>query len=185
MEQHNIQELMQLMAEKIEAILKTISHKKGEKFIDELLNAKQVFVIGSGRSGLIAKAFAMRLWQLGLPAHVVGETTTPALNEGDVLVVFSNSGGSTMVSALLSKVHQDLKGTIWLITSMVGSKVEKNANFNCIVIEYLRNEKDFESFAPLGTVFESVSMVFADAVISRIMEKTGTGDKDLQHTNLE
>ena len=38
--------------------------------------------MGAGRSGLVAKAFAMRLMHLGLEAFVVGETITPALNKG-------------------------------------------------------------------------------------------------------
>ena len=216
MEQHQVQELMQKMAEKMQDISKTISGDDAEEFIKELLNttwelnpesmwvpmreSKQVFVIGSGRSGLVAKAFAMRLMHMGLHAYVVSETTTPALNKGDVMVIFSKSAGTqddpqekpkgetkgwtTMVTALAEKVKR-LEGNIWLITSEANSPIGKNAH-RTIIIEYLRNEKtDYESFGPLGTVFETASLVFADAVISRIMEETGTGPKDFQHTNLE
>jgi 6-phospho-3-hexuloisomerase len=211
MEQHQVQELMQKMATKTGDISKTISGDDAEEFIKELLKttwklkqskwvprrvSKRVFVVGSGRSGLVAKAFAMPLMHLGLHAFVVSETTTPALKKGDVLVIFSKSAGiqektkgetkgeTTMVTALAEKVKR-LGGNIWLITSKANSPIGKNAHCT-IVIEYFRDEKtDYESFAPLGTVFETVSMVFADAVISRIMEKTGTRPKDLQHTNLE
>ncbi|AVH54882.1 MULTISPECIES: hypothetical protein [Streptomyces] len=48
-----------------------------------LRNAERIFVTGEGRSGLMAKAFAMRLMHLGLPVHVIGETTTPAVAQGD------------------------------------------------------------------------------------------------------
>jgi 6-phospho-3-hexuloisomerase len=46
---------------------------------------------------------------------------------------------------------------------------------------------DHKSFAPLGTLFETASMIFADAVISRLMEITQTDEIALKnrHTNVE
>jgi 6-phospho-3-hexuloisomerase len=54
--------------------------------------AARIFVLGEGRSGLAVRMAAMRLMHLGLRVHVVGETTTPALNDGDVLIAASGSG---------------------------------------------------------------------------------------------
>lgn len=93
MENHRVQEMMRLMASKIRSIAGTISDDDVETFIHELLSAKRVYVIGAGRSGLVAKAFAMRLMHLGLKAYVVGETITPAMNVGDVMVVFQDPAG--------------------------------------------------------------------------------------------
>jgi len=39
---------------------------------ERLVAARRVFVAGAGRSGLVVRAFAMRLMHLGLHAHVVG-----------------------------------------------------------------------------------------------------------------
>jgi len=83
MESHRVQDMMKLMASKIRSIANSISDEDAEKFIGELLDAKRVYVVGAGRSGLVAKAFAMRLMHLGLHAYVVGETITPALNKGE------------------------------------------------------------------------------------------------------
>jgi 6-phospho-3-hexuloisomerase len=46
---------------------------------------------------------------------------------------------------------------------------------------------DHKSFAPLGTLFETASMIFADAVVSRLMEITKTDETALKnrHTNIE
>jgi 6-phospho-3-hexuloisomerase len=199
MEGHQVQEMMRLMASKIRSIANSISDEDAEQFIRELLNAKRVYIIGAGRSGLVAKGFAMRLMHLGLHAYVVGETITPALNKGDVMVIFSGSGRTKTVADLAETAH-DIGGRICLITSNADSRIGKIAD--CIVIiEHHRDTvadeaEEFEirqmmgehkSFAPLGTLFETASMVFADAVISRMMEITQVDESALKnrHTNIE
>ncbi|MHB8053285.1 MAG: 6-phospho-3-hexuloisomerase [Methanoregula sp.] len=199
MESHRVQEMMRLMASKIREIANTISDEDAEKFIQELLSAKRIYVIGAGRSGLVAKAFAMRLMHLGLHAYVVGETITPALNKGDVMVIFSGSGRTKTV-ADLAETARDIGGRICLITSNADSRIGKIAD--CIVIiehhrdavaddaaefEIRQMMGDHKSFAPLGTLFETASMVFADAVISRMMEITQVDESALKnrHTNIE
>jgi 6-phospho-3-hexuloisomerase len=199
MESHRVQEMMLLMASKIRAIANTISDNDVEKLLAELLRAKRIYVIGAGRSGLVAKAFAMRLMHLGLQAYVVGETITPAMNAGDVMVIFSGSGRTKTV-ADIAETAKDIGAHICLITSNAESRIGKIAD--CIVIiEHQRDEvkddaQEFEirqmmgehkSFAPLGTLFETASMIFGDAVISRLMEITKTDENALKnrHTNIE
>jgi 6-phospho-3-hexuloisomerase len=199
MKSQRVQEMMRLMASKIRAIANTISDDDTEKFIRELLNAKRIYVIGAGRSGLVAKAFAMRLMHLGLNAYVVGETITPALNKGDAMVIFSGSGRTKTV-ADLAETAKEIGGKICLITSNADSRIGRIADC-MVIIEHHRDDVDddaleFEirqmmgdhkSFAPLGTLFETVSMIFADAVISRMMEITKTDEMALKnrHTNIE
>jgi 6-phospho-3-hexuloisomerase len=199
MESHRVQEMMKLMASKIRSIANTISDEDAEKFIQVLLDAKRIYVIGAGRSGLVAKAFAMRLMHLGLRAYVVGETITPALNRGDVMVIFSGSGRTKTV-ADLAETAKEIGGKICLITSNADSRIGKIAD--CIVIiehhrdavaddaaefEIRQMMGDHKSFAPLGTLFETTSMVFADAVISRMMEINQVDESALKnrHTNIE
>ena len=199
MESHRVQEMMKLMASKIRSIANTISDEDAEKFIQELLNAKRVYVVGAGRSGLVAKAFAMRLMHLGLQAYVVGETITPALNRGDVMVIFSGSGRTKTVADLAETAHE-IGGRICLITSNADSRIGKISNCT-VIIEHHRDAVaddaaefeirqmmgDHKSFAPLGTLFETASMIFADAVISRMMEIGQVDESALKnrHTNIE
>ena len=191
--------MMQLMASKIRAIANTISDDDVENFLNELLKAKRIYVIGAGRSGLVAKSFAMRLMHLGLCAYVVGETITPALNKGDVIVVFSGSGRTKTV-ADIAETAKELGARIALITSNPDSRIGKIAD-SIVIIEHHRDAVeddavefeirqmmgDHKSFAPLGTLFETVSMIFGDAVISRLMEITKTDESALKgrHTNIE
>jgi len=115
MESHRVQDMMQLMASKIRAIATTISDEDVENFIEKLLKAKRIYVMGAGRSGLVAKAFAMRLMHLGLEAFVVGETITPALNAGDIIIIFSGSG-RTRTGADIAETAKEIGAKICLIT---------------------------------------------------------------------
>jgi 6-phospho-3-hexuloisomerase len=199
METHRVQEMMRLMASKIRAIANSISDKDVEKFITEILNAKRIYVMGAGRSGLVAKAFAMRLMHLGMHAYVIGETITPALNRGDLMVVFSGSG-KTKTVADIAETGKEIGAHICLITANADSRIGRIADCMVIIEQYRDDVKDdaaeFEirqmlgdhkSFAPLGTLFETASMIFADAVISRLMEITQTDENALKnrHANIE
>ena len=199
MEGHRVQEMMRLMASKIRTIANSISDDDVEKLIAEILKARRIYVMGAGRSGLVAKAFAMRLMHLGFQAFVVGETITPALNAGDVIVVFSGSGRTKTV-ADIAETGKEIGAHICLITANADSRIGKIAD--CIVIieqhrddveddavefEIRQMMGEHKSFAPLGTLFETVSMIFGDAVISRLMEITKTDETTLKnrHVNLE
>ena len=188
-----------LMGSKIRHIAKEIPDAEVETFIAEVLRARRVFIMGAGRSGLVAKAFAMRLMHLGLHAYVVGETITPALNVDDLMVIFSGSGKTKTIADIADTAHS-IGAHICLITSNAESRIGKISD--CIVIiEHHRDEveddaQEFEirqmmgehkSLAPLGTLFETASMIFGDAVISRLMEITKTDESALKnrHTNIE
>jgi len=199
MASHRVQDMMRLMASKIRVIANTISDEESEDFVKELLRAKRIYVMGAGRSGLVAKAFAMRLMHLGFQAFVVGETITPALRADDVIVIFSGSG-KTKTVADIAETAKEIGAHICLITSNADSRIGKISN--CIVIiEHQRDRVedesvefeirqmmgDHKSFAPLGTLFETASMIFADAIVSRLMEITKTDETALKnrHTNIE
>ncbi len=163
------------------------------------MNARRIYVMGAGRSGLVAKGFAMRLMHLGFQSYVVGETITPALQKGDVIVIFSGSGRTKTV-ADIAETGKEIGAHICLITSNADSRIGKIADCK-VIIENQRDDVkddavefeirqvlgDHKSFAPLGTLFETASMVLSDAVISRLMEITKTDETALKnrHANIE
>jgi 6-phospho-3-hexuloisomerase len=199
MEEHPVQDMMRLMASKVRSMAGSISDEEVEGFLREILAAKRVYVMGAGRSGLVARAFAMRLMHLGLTSYVVGETVTPALDKGDLVVVFSGSGETRSI-ADIAESAKSIGVKICLITAKRESRIGRIADSR-VVIE-TRGEAagdgnaEFEirqmvgrhkSFAPLGTLFETVSVIFADAVISRLMEIKGINVDALKakHVNIE
>jgi 6-phospho-3-hexuloisomerase len=65
--------------------------------LHRIQQAERVFLAGAGRSGLVLRMAAMRLMHLGLTVHVAGDTTTPAITSGDLLLVASGSGTTSGV----------------------------------------------------------------------------------------
>ncbi|HVN65446.1 MAG TPA: 6-phospho-3-hexuloisomerase [Methanomicrobiales archaeon] len=199
MEEHPVQDMMRLMASEVRSMANGISDDEVEGLLREILNAKRVYVMGAGRSGLVARAFAMRLMHLGLTSYVVGETVTPALDRGDLVVVFSGSGETRFI-ADIAESAKAIGVKVCLITAKKDSRIARIADCRVVIetrVETTGNgETEFEirqmlgrhkSFAPLGTLFETVSVIFADAVISRLMEIKGINVETLKgrHVNIE
>jgi 6-phospho-3-hexuloisomerase len=198
-----IPEFMQQMAESITRSVLTLNHHQMEVFFHEMLSAKRVYVAGAGRSGLIARAFGLRLMHLGITTYVVGETITPAFISGDTLVMFSGSGEThSMVS--ICGTAQELGGKVCLVTSSSDSRMSRMAdcivNLGDLTGYYAKDKNSFEirqltgnyrsvtsAFAPLGTLFETLALVFTDAVISALMEAKKAEIRDMKDriTNVE
>ncbi len=196
---------MDLMKSSISAIIKNIEtaetyldEKSIENFMNIINESDNVFVIGAGRSGLVGKAFAMRLMHLGISTYVVGETISPAINEGDCIIAISGSGETnTIVSS--AKISKERGAKILALTSYTESTLGKLADATIYVqgrtkIEaydknYLKRQIDgnYTSLTPLGTAFELTSLVFLDGLICALMNKMGKTEDDLKkrHTVLE
>ena len=120
--------------ENIEIAEEYLDEKTIDEFEDIIINANNVFVTGAGRSGLAAKAFAMRLMHLGLSAYVVGETISPAINKGDCIIAISGYGETnTIVSA--AKIAKDRGSDVLAVTSYPESTLGKLA-----MVTYLLKE---------------------------------------------
>jgi len=191
------------MAESIRKTADLLQKVETSAFFYRMLAAKRVYVAGAGRSGFIARAFALRLLHLGFDVYMVGETITPALKPGDTLVVFSGSGETLSVASICESV-KGLGGSVCLITASTDSRMSRIAdcvvNLGDLTGYYQGDKSTYEvrqvtgqyrsvssAFAPLGTLFETLALVFSDAVISALMEakKEGAGELKRRLTNME
>jgi 6-phospho-3-hexuloisomerase len=163
-------------------------------FVETMKNAPRVYVVGAGRSGLVAKAFAMRLVHLGIKVFVVGETVTPALREGDVLLAVSGSGKTTLVVET-AKAAKSLKGKVVAVTSDPQSPLAKLADLLVHIPSEIRdkNHPHYEvgelmgsSLTPLGTLFELPTMIFFETCVAELMRQMNVKEEEMQkiHANL-
>ncbi len=196
---------MEIMKTSIKAILNNI--ERAQEYLDEdvvnefeeiIMESKNIFVTGAGRSGLAAKAFAMRLTHLGLSAYVVGETISPAIHADDCILAISGSGETnTIVSA--ASIAKNRGSKVLAVTSYPDSSLGQLADGYILVKGRTQKEDDDENYmkrqihgnytslTPLGTAFELTTLVFLDAIVSELMEKMHQTESDLKsrHTVLE
>lgn len=89
----------------LERTLSQIDDAEMQAMAEHILQAGQVFVAGAGRSGLMGKAFAMRLMQMGMQAYVAGETVTPGIGPNDLLLLCSGSGETGSLTLMAKRLR--------------------------------------------------------------------------------
>ena len=120
-------DLIDTVLQEMTTVLARVSRDEVGALADRLNAAQRVFVAGEGRSGFMAKAFAMRLMHLGLPVHVVGETTTPSVADGDVVVGVSGSG-TTAGTVRVAEQAVKVGATVHAVTTDPDSPLARHAD---------------------------------------------------------
>jgi len=180
----------------INEIISKVSKKGTQDAVEAIEGARRVFVFGAGRSGLVAKSFAMRLVHLGKEVYFVGDTITPAILQNDTLVVVSGSGETSSVLHVV-RAAKSQKAKIVTITSNRNSSIGKisdvkiklrikveDSNTDYLARQLVRKNK---KIMPMGTLFELSTMIYFDSIIPVLMSELGISEKHMKekHTNLE
>ena len=175
----------------LEGALKQSDPAQTEALVCGIIAANRVFVAGAGRSLLMIRSLAMRLMQLGFKAFVVGETVTPAIGPGDLLIIGSGSGETGTLVTIASKAkHMGAK--LALITIYPDSPIGRLADITVqIKASTSKSDKDSgaKSIQPGANMFEQSLLLLCDAVAMRIIEVNQIADSNAKlmkvHANLE
>jgi 6-phospho-3-hexuloisomerase len=174
--------------DEMERTLAKVSPDGLEQLVEAVVGADRIYVAGGGRSGLMARAFAMRLMHLGLVTYVVGETTTPAIHRGDLLVACSASG-ETQVTITVSQVALKAGARVVAITATPGSPMARLAEEAIVIPAPSKRDLPANGTSSQygGSLFEQSLMVLLDAISSEIGRRLGTPphELDARHANLE
>ena len=164
----------------IQTVLSALDGNQAEEMaadIETIIGAKKIFIYGVGRSGLVGKAFAMRLMQLGLKAYFIGETITPIMHKGDVTFIMSNTG-STVSAIQVANISRRIGADVIVLTAKPTSKLGNAAS---LILELSpKIDQDKLHLAPLGTLFEDSAMIFLDGLIAELMRRKGESDKTMR-----
>jgi 6-phospho-3-hexuloisomerase len=175
--------------------------------VDRITAARRVFVAGTGRSGLMVRAFAVRLVHLGYTTYVAGETVTPAIQPSDLLLVGSGSGETASLRAMAEKARS-LGAPIALVTASPQSTIGRMCNLAVTLRaptpKALRAEvasaasaqpataqpasaQPASSVQPMGSLFEQGLLLLLDLVVLLLMERKQIGPEAMfaRHANLE
>jgi 6-phospho-3-hexuloisomerase len=196
-----MREFLNVIVTFISKLVSVIDEAQVEKLINTLIYAQaakhSIFVIGAGRSGLVARAFAMRLMHLGFQVYVIGETITPAAGKGDVLLAISGSG-STGIVVDVAQAAKKVDCTVIAITSHPESPLGQLADHVVYVPGRTKISETTDYFsrqvlglheplAPLGTLFEIAATIFLESLVGELMKRLGKTEEDLRsrHATLE
>lgn len=178
----------------INGIIDDTQNDQIEQMIQLILDARdnKILVIGSGRSGFVGRAFALRLMQSGFKVYVSGETITPALNRGDLVIAISGSG-TTKIVVTQAEIAKEIGAKIISITSYPGNRLGEYTDLAVVIrgrtkidIDYTRRQITGEyDMAPLGTMFELSALVLLDSVIADLMKRIGQSERDLKNRHAD
>jgi 6-phospho-3-hexuloisomerase len=144
-----------------------------------LVDAPRVFFTGIGRSGLSARAVAMRLMHIGKPSFVVGEVATPSIGDGDVLVAVSSSGRGSILDQARAAVGHGAR-----IVSLTTDENEMTELSDAFVAVPARTVVSTAQHA--GSLFEQGCLIVGDALCREVQSRLGvpTSDLNARHANI-
>jgi 6-phospho-3-hexuloisomerase len=182
-------EFLENLEQHIRQMRESLDIEKIEELIEIINNSENIFIMGAGRSGFVAKSFAMRLMHLGYSVYVVGETVTPKIKKQDLLIAISGSGETTSVLNIAMKAKSIVGSKIAVLTSNKNSSLAKLSDVVVLLKGKVKTEKDdkIARLAPLGTMFELTSMIFLDALVAELLSLRGLDEENLRerHAILE
>lgn len=174
--------------EELEHVAEEIDQGQVDEMCQRILGAKRVYLAGRGRSGLIARMFAMRLMHMNLTVYMVDEVVTPAIHDSDLLIICSGSGETGSLKTMADKAKA-IGATLQLITANEESYIAKKADAKIVIHGYTpKNEKnENKSIQPMGAQFEQLQMLVLDGAVITIMKKLGLSEQEMmaRHANLE
>ncbi len=165
------------------SLVKETQLVEAEKIIDK---NKRIFILGAGRSGLMAKGFAMRLMHIGYSVFVIGETITPSIQPGDVLIAVSGSGktGSVLNPSKKAK-ENDVK--VVSVTSDANSPLGQIGDATIVVPGAIKSGDGVKSIQLLSTLFDQSVHITLDVLCLMLSRRDNISNDTAKatHSNME
>jgi len=178
-----LSEHMNFISDFIKTISQELDQENINRLINQIIDVNRIFLMGSGRSGLEARAFAMRLMHLGFDVHVVGDVVAPVPTRDDLVIIISGSG-KTQSIVDLGKTIKGRGPKMAIITANIDYPLILDI---AIIIPIIMEDidKDLrECLLPMGTLFETISHIFLDAIISELKYRTGMTEASMKDRHM-
>ena len=182
-------QFLQEIIKELSWAIDNISENDINQLLDQILSAKKVFVAGAGRTGLMGKAFCMRLMHMGIDAYVLGETVTSNFESDDLLILGSGSGGTASLISYGEKAKK-IGGKVVAVTIKPDSPIAKLSDYVIKMPGAVKERISGDQYAtiqPMGSLFEQALLLFYDSVILGIMKRKNLDNDKMygKHANLE
>ena len=182
-------EALDLMRGELEGLLARLTPAMAEILIQEVEAAPRIFGCATGRSGFILRGFLMRLMHLGLTVYMVGETITPRLQPGDLLISMSGSGETAQPREIQRRANTVGARTLAL-TACPDSTIAREAQVAILIpgTTKLTLAHEPSSLQCPGSLFEQATFLFLEAVVLLLYQRRlghDQGEVLSRHTDLE
>lgn len=161
---------------------------QAEAMAAPISKARRIALYGVGREGLMMRSLAMRLFHLGLDAHVVGDMTTPPLGPGDLLIVSAGPGAFSTVMGLLGVAKEAGASTMCVTATPGGAAAAAADHVVRLEAQTMANDQGrARSVLPMGSLFEAAQFLFFEMLILHLRDTMGLTPEAMRanHTNLE
>jgi 6-phospho-3-hexuloisomerase len=161
-------------------LLRRVKSSALSDLLQEFNSARSIFFSAQGRAGYVLRSFCMRLMHLGYQVYFCGDTVTPAMGQGDLLLVLSGSGETAWtLDAVKSARSRNARtfGILGNAESALGHMVDQ-----CIIIPgttKLRRKGEPSSLQISGSLFEQAAFFFLEATVLELSHKRAHAGEDL------
>jgi len=165
----------------------SIDYNQFSSLVKSIGQAKSIFLIASGRSGFSMRSAAMRLMHLGLSAYFVGDTTTPVIQSGDLLLAASGSGTTSTIVRAAEKAKQAGAKVIAITAGSISTLVELSDHHIQVPAAEKQDHGGSKSKQYAGSLFEQALLLITDAIFQTLWAIDGTPAEELwkRHANME
>ena len=179
---------MQAAVEDLAGVLRRVKARDLKAVESVILESRNVFVTGLGRTGLMARGFAMRLMHLGRTVYHVGDVITPAIRQGDLLVICTRTGGSKVLMHYI-QIARKARARVCVVTADPESPVASRADVVLPIDARPRRRVagSKQPAPPLGSLFEQALLIVLDQVVLGLMSALDLTEEDMAriHTEFE
>ena len=192
-------ELSKAIVQEHAAVFEQLDMKQLKEFMDAIINAKHIFVHGTGREGISMRGFAMRLAHLGKPTYWLMDDTTIGMHEGD-LFILTDGRGDVGIHRRIVEQASKTGAKIAIITCLPeGNLVKKYADHVLFVhasvyMAETANDPDapkqhdvVPTIQPMGNQYEQHLYLLLDIITILLKDEMGLtyDDMEANHRNIE
>lgn len=171
------------------AVFRHLNARSVDAAVEIIAEANRITLFGVGREGLQMKGFAMRLYHLGLKAHVVGDMTTPPIGQGDILIASAGPGAFSTVLGLMGVAAAAGAATMVVTAQPMGEAAKRADHVLLIPAQTMADDQGAGpvSVLPMGSLYEGAQYVLFEIMILKLRRRLAVTAEAMRanHTNLE
>jgi len=181
-------QLNKIVVKELQDVFERVDQGQINDFMQEIIKAKKIILIGVGREGISTRGFAMRLMHLGKDSYWVWDDTTPGLQPGDLLIATSGSGEIGHIHHVVNEAKKT-GARIAVVTGVPDRKTPQLADVVLWLPASVFHGKDnvVPSIQPMGNLFEQSLYILYDLITMMLMEKMDIMGEEMEkrHRNVE